>query len=202
MKNILILFAHPAFKKSKINAALRKAVQNLEGVTFHDLYANYPDFLIDIKHEQRLCEEHDVIIMQHPFYWYSTPSILKEWQDLVLEYNWAYGQKGTALRGKVFFQAITAGGNDDVYHHDGYNMFTIQELTAPFRPLANLCGMEWLPPFAILGVHRNLPSVEVVNHSEKYRRLIIAVRDDQLDMDTARQKPRLDIDLDDLIIKG
>ena len=50
MKKILILFGHPAFKRSTINAALRKAVESLEGITFHDLYASYPDFLIDVPH--------------------------------------------------------------------------------------------------------------------------------------------------------
>ena len=68
MNKILILFGHPAFKRSTINAALKKAVENLKGVTFHDLYASYPDFLIDVAHEQKLCESHDIIIFQHPFY--------------------------------------------------------------------------------------------------------------------------------------
>jgi len=35
MNKILILFGHPALKRSTINAALRKAVENLEGITFH-----------------------------------------------------------------------------------------------------------------------------------------------------------------------
>ena len=70
MNKILVLFGHPAFKRSSINAALRDAVENLEGITFHDLYGSYPDFLIDVVHEQKLCESHDIIIFQHPFYWY------------------------------------------------------------------------------------------------------------------------------------
>lgn len=78
MNKILVQFAHPAFRRSKINAALREAVTDIDGVTVHDLYACYPDFLIDVPHEQRLCEEHDIIVFQHPFYWYSTPSIVKE----------------------------------------------------------------------------------------------------------------------------
>jgi glutathione-regulated potassium-efflux system ancillary protein KefG len=76
MNKILILFGHPAFKRSTINAALRKAVENLEGITFHDLYGSYPDFLIDVTHEQKLCASHDIIVFQHPFYWYSTPAII------------------------------------------------------------------------------------------------------------------------------
>ena len=59
MNNILILFGHPAFKRSTINTALREAVEALDGITFHDLYSCYPDFLIDVPHEQQLCESHD-----------------------------------------------------------------------------------------------------------------------------------------------
>jgi len=85
--HVLILFAHPALEKSRVNRRLVAAVQGLEGVTFHDLYEAYPDFYIDVKHEQRLLEAHDIIAFQHPLYWYSTPSLLKEWQDLVLEHG-------------------------------------------------------------------------------------------------------------------
>ena len=133
MKKVLINFAHPAKSRSKINTALKRAVEGLENVTVHDLYAAYPDFLIDVKKEQELCEDHEVIIFQHPFYWYSTPAIMKEWLDLVLEHGWAYGMQGTALSGKYFLQAISAGGDDNTYQKDGYNEFTIGELTSPYR---------------------------------------------------------------------
>ena len=161
MKHILILFGHPAFRRSTINAALREAVETLDGVTFHDLYANYPDFLIDVRHEQQLCESHDIIIFQHPFYWYSTPAIVKEWFDLVLEHAWAYGSTGKALEGKTTFQALTAGGSQENYSPDGLNLYTIRELTAPFKATANLCGMDWLPPFSVLGIHQGLSEKEV-----------------------------------------
>ena len=87
MRKVLINFAHPARKRSKINSALRAALEGLDDVTINDLYANYPDFLIDVEREQSLCEDHDVIIFQHPFYWYSTPAIMKEWLDLVLQHD-------------------------------------------------------------------------------------------------------------------
>jgi glutathione-regulated potassium-efflux system ancillary protein KefG len=186
MKKILILFGHPAFKRSTINAALRKAVENLEGITFHDLYASYPDFLIDVSHEQRLCEDHDIIVFQHPFYWYSTPAIIKEWFDLVLEHAWAYGAAGTSLVGKTTFQALTAGGDLSNYRADGLNMFTLKELTTPFRATANLCQMKWLPPFAVLGIHQGLSKEECTRHAEDYRTTLIALRDNRLDLAKAR----------------
>ncbi|MDJ0803227.1 MAG: NAD(P)H-dependent oxidoreductase [Desulfobacterales bacterium] len=199
MKTILILFGHPAFRRSTINAALRETVETLDGVTFHDLYASYPDFLIDVQHEQRLCEAHDIIVFQHPFYWYSTPSIVKEWFDLVLEHDWAYGSAGTALAGKVTFQALTAGGAAEDYRADGLNRYTIRELSRPYQATANLCGMKWLPPFAVLGIHQGLPQNERVRHAEDYRRTLIALRDDRIDLDRARAAELLNQDLNSII---
>lgn len=185
MKKILINFAHPAKSRSSINIALRKAVESLEGVTVNDLYAQYPDFLIDVKREQTLCEEHDIIVFQHPFYWYSTPSILKEWQDLVLEHGWAYGSDGNALSGKMTFQAISAGGDASTYSSEGFNKFSFIELTSPYQATANLCKMRWYPPFTIAGVHRGLPKEQVEAHAEDYRRTLIALRDERFDLDAA-----------------
>ena len=199
MNNILILFGHPAFKRSTINAALREAVETLEGVTFHDLYASYPDFLIDVPHEQQLCESHDIIIFQHPFYWYSTPAIVKEWFDLVLEHTWAYGSTGNALKGKITFQALTAGGSQENYCADGLNLFTIRELTTPYRATANLCGMDWLPPFAVLGIHQGIPEKDRLRHAEDYRRMLIALRNNRVYLDRARVSELLNQDLNGII---
>lgn len=199
MNKILINFAHPAKTHSKINKELRLAIETLEGVTVNDLYASYPDFLIDVKREQMLCQTHDVIIFQHPFYWYSTPSLMKEWLDLVLEYGWAYGVNGKALKGKLFLQSITAGGSDTTYQEDGANHFTIRELTSPYRATANLCKMEWLPPFTVFGIHHGLPKEEISAHAENYRKLIIALRDGTLDIEKAQQAQVLNNNLDSMI---
>ncbi len=65
---------------------------------------------INVKREQALLSEHDIIVFQHPFYWYSCPAIMKEWMDLVLEYGYAYGPEAHALNGKQWLSAITTGG--------------------------------------------------------------------------------------------
>ena len=61
MSKILVLFAHPALEKSRVNRHLAAAVRELPGVTFRDLYEAYPEFDIDIQREQALLVEHDVI---------------------------------------------------------------------------------------------------------------------------------------------
>ncbi len=199
MKKVLINFAHPARTKSKINNALAAAITGLENVTFNDLYAAYPDFLIDVEREQQLCKEHDILIFQHPFYWYSTPAIIKEWMDLVLEHGWAYGSKGKELQGKYLMQALTAGGDDVTYQRNGYNYFTIGELTSPYRATAKLCNMTWLPPFTVLGIHRGLPEEQVMAYAEDYRRAVIALRDETLDLEQVIQGQYLNSDLNSVI---
>jgi glutathione-regulated potassium-efflux system ancillary protein KefG len=185
VKKILILFAHPAISRSTMNRAMQEEIFDLDGVTVHDLYRCYPDFYIDIDYEQRLCEEHDVIIFQPPLYWYSTPSIIKEWLDLVLQHGWAYGSEGRALEGKYYCHALTAGGDDTTYRSQGANLFTLGELLAPYRATANLCRLRWLPPFAVLGIHRGLPDEHIRSHAKDYRRIVTAFRDETLDLEAA-----------------
>lgn len=184
---VLILFAHPALEKSRINRHLIQAVKGLDSVTVHDLYEAYPNFHINVKHEQELLLSHDVLVFQHPFYWYSSPAILKEWQDLVLEHGFAYGHEGKALRGKKFLSAITTGGSRQTYQAEGYNRFTLRELLAPFEQTAKLCEMEYLPPFVVCGTHRLEKQQEIDQHAEDYRNIILALRDNTIDWDTLYQ---------------
>ncbi|HKN03281.1 MAG TPA: NAD(P)H-dependent oxidoreductase, partial [Buttiauxella sp.] len=96
---VLLLYAHPESQDSVANRVLLQPAQKLANVTVHDLYAHYPDFFIDIYHEQALLQEHDVIVFQHPLYTYSCPALLKEWLDRVLSRGFASGVGGNALEG-------------------------------------------------------------------------------------------------------
>ncbi len=195
---VLVLFAHPALQKSRVNRVLARRVRGLAGITVHDLYEAYPDFDIQVDREQELLKTHDVIVLQHPFFWYSTPAILKEWQDLVLEHGWAYGSTGKALRGKRFLSALSTGGNEDAYQAGGYNRFAIRQLLAPFEQTAALCGMVFLPPFVVHGTLQ-MTDDEIERHAGDYRRTLEALRDGALDVDKARKVARLNADLDSLI---
>jgi glutathione-regulated potassium-efflux system ancillary protein KefG len=173
---LLVLFAHPAFHKSRVNRQMVSAIEDIEDVTLHFLYEEYPDFHIDVKREQDLLLEHDVYIWQHPFYWYSSPSILKEWIDLVLKHGFAYGRTGTALKGKRVFSVITAGGRKEVYQKGNMNNLTIPQFLAPFRQTAHLCNMIYLPPFVVHGTHL-LSEEEIHQAAKDYRRILISLRD-------------------------
>jgi putative NADPH-quinone reductase len=199
-RQILVLFAHPSLGRSEVNKPLSSITETVNGVTLVDLYAEYPDFQIDVEKEQNRLRQHDVVVFMHPVYWYSTPAILKEWQDLVLEYNFAYGAKGTALHGKLFFNAISTGATEDAYQIDGLNHFTIRELFQPFEQTAMLCGMIYLPPFALFGARTAVEDNRVDDHLSDWVRVLEALRDDQLNIKAACHLPRLNVNLDDVII--
>lgn len=178
MAKVLVVFAHPAFHRSKVNRALVTAARAMEGVKVHDLYETYPDFLIDVKDEQKLMEDHDVVVLQHPFFWYSSPALVKEWLDLVLEYRWAYGEGGVALKGKIMAQAISAGGPEDAYRREGSNYFTIRELLAPYEQTARLCNMGYAEAFTVHGA-MHLDRAALEGHSQRYTAWLGALRDGQ-----------------------
>ncbi|MBD1866537.1 NAD(P)H-dependent oxidoreductase [Cyanobacteria bacterium FACHB-471] len=196
---ILILFAHPALEKSRINRRLIQAVQELDAVTVHDLYEQYPDFHINVKAEQDLLLAHDIIVFHHPFYWYSSPAILKEWQDLVLEHGFAYGKGGTALRGKKFLSAITTGGGEQAYCRQGYNRFSVRELLVPFEQTAHLCGMEYLPPFVVQGTHQLQEQGELGKYTKDYHQVITAFRDGLVDWEKLYQFKHINHGLDQIL---
>jgi len=202
MRRILVLFAHPSLDRSEVNRPLAVATSGVEGVTLVDLYAAYPDFQIDIDREQERLIAHDVIVFMHPLYWYSTPAILKEWQDLVLEYGFAYGSKGTALHDKLFFNALTAGGGEAAYCAEGYNHFTIRELLHPLEQTAAMCGMHYLPPFTLFGARTAVEEGRVEAHVADWVRVLEALRDERLDIEAARNLPRLNADLGAIISEG
>lgn len=187
---VLLLFAHPAFARSRANRALLGAARTVPGVTIHDLYEAYPDFDVDVEHEQGLLSDHDAVVVQHPFFWYSTPALLKQWEDLVLEHGWAYGSEGTALSGKLWCHAITSGGPEAAYRREGSNRYTMRELLRPLEQTAVLCGMRFLPPFLVQGTH-GMGDAQLAEHAAEYARVLAALRDGVYEPDRLRDETRL-----------
>ncbi|CAI0704653.1 NAD(P)H-dependent oxidoreductase [Serratia entomophila] len=151
MSRILVLTAHRKPDESRINQALIEALRPLPNVTVHELIRTYPDYRIDVAREQELLEAHDAVVMMFPFYWYSSPAILSEWQDAVLTYGFAYGSEGTRLHGKPLQLVVSTGGNLQDYTPEGRNRFLVEDLLRPFHATANLTGMDYLPPHVVRG---------------------------------------------------
>ncbi|GAA2267468.1 MULTISPECIES: NAD(P)H-dependent oxidoreductase [Kitasatospora] len=167
----LVVFAHPNPDTSRINSALVAQARDTEHVAVHDLYAAYPEGPIDAEREQRLLVEHDVIVLQFPFYWYSVPPRLKQWLDEVLLEGFAYGAGGDALHGKTLQLVTTTGGPEKSYRPDGYNRFTARQLLLPLDATAHLCGMVYADPLIFQGV-RTYTDEDVAEAGRRYRGLL------------------------------
>lgn len=198
MARVLVVFAHPAFQKSKINKALLSSVQGLEHVSLHDLYEAYPDFHINEKQEQALLLQHDLIVLQHPFYWYSCPALLKEWLDLVLVSGFAYGQGGTQLRGKRLLSAITTGGSEASYRRQGAPEVTRDKLLYYLERTARLCGMTYLPPFVVYGTH-DMQTAAAEKHGQDYRQVLAGLAADRFSAQQLDPLERLNQNVDTLL---
>ncbi len=164
---VLLLYAHPESQDSIANRVLLQPARNLDNVTVHDLYAHYPDFFIDIHHEQELLRQHQVVAVQHPLYTYSCPALLKEWLDRVLSRGFASGVGGNALAGKYWRSVITTGEPAAAYHHSGLNRYPLSEILRPFELTAQMCGMHWLSPMIIYRARRQNTDV-TKNYARAY----------------------------------
>lgn len=181
MANLIVYYAHPGQQFSRANAAMAAAVRAMPDVTFVDLYADYPRHDIDVLCEQRRLIEHDVVVFQFPLYWYSTPSLLKEWQDLVLQHGFAYGHNGDTLAGKTMMLAITAGGTRGAYAVDGYQQYPLRTFLTPLEQTARLCQMRFAAPYVLYESLVAESDGDIASHVAGYRELIAAVVDDRYD---------------------
>ena len=150
---ILVIYAHPYPQHSRAGKALLNAVRDLPDLEIRSLYDLYPDFDIDVAAEQAVLSRADLVVWLHPIYWYSVPSMLKHWFDVVLLRGWAYGNDGTVLRGKRCLWVVSAGGDEQSYSADGMHEQPFENFVAPIEQTARFCGMKWQPPIVLHGAH-------------------------------------------------
>ena len=134
MKTVVFLF-HPSYEQSRVNKALVNGLDN--DIEVRNLYELYPDFNINVSNEQV------------PMFWYSSPALVQQWEEKVLEHGWAYGSAGNVLQGKELIIAVSPGA--DNYGRDGFAKYTIHELLRPFQDTSRLIGMHYLTPFVTIG---------------------------------------------------
>jgi glutathione-regulated potassium-efflux system ancillary protein KefF len=151
---VYLLAAHPHWRESRVNRRLLDAARGVPGVQVQDLYGAYADYDIDVPAEQARAAAARMLVLLHPIQWYSMPALMKLWLDEVLAHGWAYGQGGTALRGKDLWLVATTGGPQASYHPQGYNRYFFDAFLPPYEQTAALCGMRFLPPLLLHGAHR------------------------------------------------
>ena len=169
MKTVVLVF-HPRMLTSQINVRLARAAEELsesQDLTVRYMYDLYPDFRIDVEAEQAVLTEAERVILQFPVYWYSSPALLKQWQDDVLTYGWAYGSTGTALHGKELALAVSTGAPESNYDRQGPYFYTLTELLRPFQAMSRLVGMRLAPPF-VTGGSVEIETAEIESQAKAY----------------------------------
>lgn len=173
-----MLVAHPQMEQSRVNRAMMRAAQAASAasggrIEVLDLYARYPDYLIDTAAERARLAAARLLVWQCPVHWYSLPPLLKLWLDEVLAFGWAYGPGGEALRGKDLWLALSTGGSQEAYQPQGYNRYFFDAFLPPMEQTAALCGMRFLPPLLLHGAH-HATDAEVAAHAELYAERLAA----------------------------
>ena len=169
----VLLLAHPDLAASRANRALLAAVEDLPGLEVAELYRLYPEGRIDGVVERARLLRASRLVLQFPLQWYSTPSLLKQWQDAVLTpLFYLEPDIAKATAGLPVLAATTTGGPPASYQPGPVGM-TIVELFAPLRATARKCGWWWQAPFALHDV-RNLDDAALARAGDDYRSAILS----------------------------
>ncbi|AZN72889.1 flavodoxin family protein [Georhizobium profundi] len=177
MPGTLILVFHRDLAASRANSALAAAARTLPRVEIVDMQARYPEARIDLDtdaaRDAQMLLNADRIVLQFPIQWYSTPSLLKSWQDAVLTrmYYLEREAEGDRLAGTPMMIAATAGNIPAAYARGGQNHFTIDEILTPLKATAYRCDLPWHPPHLVFTADR-LSDEALSKAADDYRRAL------------------------------
>lgn len=150
----------------------------------------------DIQQELNKLLWADLLILNFPVYWFSTPAILKGWIDRVLVSGICYGGKRFydqgGLSGKKALVAVTLGGREHMFG-EGAIHGPLEDMLRPLlRGTLAYVGLDVLTPF--VGWH--IPYISADNRQDillSYRQRL-----ENIETDEAIQYPRLS-QFDDLL---
>ena len=151
---IVVVAAHPHLEHSRVNRQLMRVAGASPQTDVRDLYALYPDYLIDVAAEQAALRDARLLVWLQPLHWYGMTPLLKLWVDEVFSFRWAYGPGGRALAGRDLWLVTSTGGSEAAYHPQGLNRYFLDAFMPPYEQTAQLCGMRFLPPLVLHGAHR------------------------------------------------
>ena len=177
MPRLQVIVAHPRLDQSRITRRLMAAAQACADqgldLAVRDLYARYPDYLIDTAAEQQALAGVQLQVWLHPVQWYGMPPLMKLWLDEVYGFGWAYGPGGQALAGQDLWLATSTGGAEDSYHPAGHNRYFFEAFLPPYDQTAALTGMRFLPPLVLHGAHR-VSDAELEDHAHIFSERLLS----------------------------
>ena len=144
MTTRMFLF-HPHMDQSRVNKALANAAEQA-GIEVRNIYDLYPDFKIDVEQERQVLADTDRIAFQFPFYWYSSPALMKQYEDDVFTGNWAYNG-GNAIKDHEWLLAVSTGSPKQAYQRNGRHFYLGPELLRPYQATNHLIQTKFCVPF-------------------------------------------------------
>lgn len=165
MKTTILLF-HPYMNESRVNKALAQAASDA-GIEVRDMYKLYPDFKIDLAAEKKVLENTERLVLQFPMFWYSSPALLKQWEDDVLIQKWVYTRKGGLLAGKDLLIAVSPGAVKKEYRRDDEVRYTAPELLYPLHATTDLVQARYAEPFITYGAS-TMTDEELTKRQQEY----------------------------------
>ncbi len=196
MSKAVVIYAHPNpvsynhSVKEKIQGVLKS--QGYE-ISVRDLYAQKFDPILsgedfkamqagapraDVKVEQTLIKDAQLLVFVFPIWWFNMPAILKGYMDRVFSYGFAYTfdavthePKGL-LGGKKVVIFNTTGGAKEAYEQNGLR--SAIDITVDFGDFG-FCGMEvvWHKYFyAVPGKPREELSLLLDQAAEEFKKVL------------------------------
>lgn len=164
---VLVIYSHTYQEQSTAGKAILEVFKKAPGFTVRYLEELYPDpSKIDVAAEQQALVEADVIVFQHPIFWFSMPAALKRYMDEVFQYGFAYGTGGDKLKGKKFIHSFTAGSSAATYEGTEFG----SALVAPLKCTAAYAQMDYVkaaPLYGQLALTNPNVAEEARQHAEK-----------------------------------
>jgi putative NADPH-quinone reductase len=168
-----LLMFHDRPERSRTNRVLLDAVGAIQDITITDMGAlyKYPNE-IDVDIESARLLSADRLFLQFPIHWYSTPVLLKAWQDQVLTRMYYIDTaQGEQLNNLPFMVCATAGNFESAYTADGTNGYPLEDLLRPLQATAHRCGWIWADPFLLYRSNK-MDDAELGRAAEDYARRV------------------------------
>jgi len=112
---------------------LLECYDDLDNITFRDLYQDYPDFHIQPFRERKRIVEYDRIIFHFPIIWFGLPPLLKLWIDEVFDMRWISESGINILSGKDALIITSVGGRESNYTQEGKYGTGVEELLSGLK---------------------------------------------------------------------
>ena len=163
----LVIVSHPYPDSSNSIKSLENVVTGFSDITVRNLESLYGNDItqFDVATEQAAYKGADRVVFMFPVHWFNLTPMLKAYLNAVWSYGWAFGPKGTALKGKEMLVITTAGATEFTYSKEGLINSTIEDVLTPMKSSALYVGMTYAEPIAFYEAMN--PSSEKLNELEQ-----------------------------------